>query len=91
MKLEDFSRSIDRLRPEIERRYPLTLGAIAPSSLTGDDGWRPAFTVRVDRYDSLSLLDLAVLEDWISTETGQSVLVEVGSVVEAAVAQGAAE
>jgi hypothetical protein len=76
MTSEEFGAAIEALRPEIERQYPLTLGAIVHAPLTGDHGWSVEYRIEADRHGPMSLFDLAGLEDWIRAKTGIGVLID---------------
>jgi hypothetical protein len=76
MTFEEFSTAIEALRPEIERQYPLTLGAIIHEPLKGDHGWSVEYRIEAHRHGPMSLLDLAGLDDWIRSKTGVGVIVD---------------
>lgn len=74
--------AIDALRAEIEDRHPLTLGAVNPERIEGDDGWRVDYVIAADRHGPMSLLELCELESWIGERTGLAVLIDTRPVAE---------
>jgi hypothetical protein len=66
--------ALDAVRDELEERYPLTLGEIAPERIRGDYGYTVDYVVQADRHGPMSLLDVCALEAWIFERTGFHVL-----------------
>lgn len=74
--LDHVQGAVDNLRSEIERRYPLTIGAVSYGPIVGDDGWRIDYVIQAHRHGPMSLFDLSGLEGWIKEQTGIGVLID---------------
>jgi hypothetical protein len=83
-ELDQVQAAIDALRPEIEGRYPLTIGAVSHQPMSGDYGWRIDYIIQAHRHGPMSLLDLSGLEEWIKSKTGFAVLIDTRPIGETA-------
>lgn len=83
-RLDDVRAAIDTIRPDIEGRYPLTLGAIEPEHIRGDDGYAVDYVIHADRVGPMSFLNVCGLEIFIKERTGLNVLVHTHPIAETA-------
>jgi hypothetical protein len=76
MTVADFPAAFDKLRPTIERDYPLTLHDILYDPVRYDDGYAVDYRVFADLNGPMSLLDLVGLEQWVHERTGAFVAID---------------
>jgi hypothetical protein len=76
MSVADFPAAFNKLRPTIERDYPLTLHDAVYDPARYDDGYAVDYRIFADLNGPMSLLDLVGLEQWIHERTGAFVAID---------------
>ena len=76
MSVADFPAVFHRLRPTIEREYPLTLHDVVYDPARYDDGYAVDYRILAALNGPMSLLDLVGLEQWIHEQTGTFVAID---------------